>query len=62
LPKRGLESGLVTENDLEEMATAWEKWAEGEDFDHDSWRDPHSEIVMAAKSQKRQEVCGAVRI
>ena len=29
--KAGLESGLVTENDLEAMAKAWEEWKEKDD-------------------------------
>jgi hypothetical protein len=29
--KAGLESSLTTENDLEEMAKAWEEWEERDD-------------------------------
>ena len=31
LREGGLKSGRVTENDLEEMAKAWEEWAERDD-------------------------------
>lgn len=29
--KAGLASGLITENDLDEMAKAWEEWVESDD-------------------------------
>jgi hypothetical protein len=39
----GLKSGLVTENDLEEMAKAWEEWAERDDA---SLAMMHGEILI----------------
>jgi hypothetical protein len=39
----GLKSGLVTENDLEEMSKAWEEWAERDDA---SLAMMHGEILI----------------
>jgi hypothetical protein len=39
----GLKSGLVTENDLEEMAKAWEEWAGRDDA---SLAMMHGEILI----------------
>jgi hypothetical protein len=39
----GLKSGLITDNDLEEMANAWEEWAERDDA---SLAMIHGEILM----------------
>lgn len=41
--ENGLKSGLITENDLEEMAMAWEEWTEKDDA---SLAMMHGEILI----------------